>query len=264
VSTRLIVTSGLLLCLVSVAPVKVRHLEGVQRGFLVLRTLEGVRIADGELIQIPAGTHVTSRLTFKFRDGSVHEETTLFSQREQFRLMSHHTVQKGPTFPRPLEMSVDAGGDVTVKYANDGGGQKEETEHLNLPPDLANGLIPILLKNIAPDAPPESLPYVAATPHPRLVKLVLSSAGEDPFWTGGQRRPATHYVLKVDIGGFLGLLAPLVGKQPPDSHVWILRGEPPAFVRAEQSFYVGGPVWRIELESPVWARDGERDPRRER
>ena len=36
-----------------------------------------------------------------------------------------------------------------------------------------------------------------------------------------RRLHATHYVLKVEIGGLAGVVAPLVGKQPPDSHVWI-------------------------------------------
>jgi hypothetical protein len=65
-------------------------------------------------------------------------------------------------------------------------------------------------------------------------------------------RQATHYVVKVDIGGLSGLLAPLLGKQPPDGHVWILGGDAPAFVKSEQQLYFGGPVWRIELVSPVF------------
>jgi hypothetical protein len=61
-------------------------------------------------------------------------------------------------------------------------------------------------------------------------------------------------VLKIDIGGLKGLLAPLAGKQPPDSHVWILDGEAPAFVKSEQQLFMDGPLWRIELVSPVWPR----------
>jgi hypothetical protein len=79
-------------------------------------------------------------------------------------------------------------------------------------------------------------------------------AGDEPFTIGETARKATHYVLKVEIGGISGLIAPLVGKQPPDSHVWILGGDQPAFVKAEQTLYLGGPVWRIELMSPVWPR----------
>jgi len=99
---------------------------------------------------------------------------------------------------------------------------------------------------------------IVATPEPRLVKLHVSSAPDDAFATGGQRRKAVHYVLKADIGGVKGLVAPLVGKQPPDAHVWVFPGAAPAFVRSEQTFFVGGPVWRIELTSPVWPHEASR------
>ena len=93
---------------------------------------------------------------------------------------------------------------------------------------------------------------VAATPKPRLVKLVVTPRGEEPFSIGGSRRKAIHYVIKVEIGGVAGVVAPLLGKQPPDIHVWILGGEAPAFVKSEGPLYLGGPIWRIELTSPVW------------
>ena len=95
---------------------------------------------------------------------------------------------------------------------------------------------------------------VAATPKPRLVKLTISVAGTEPFSIAGSARKATHYVLKVDIGGIAGAVAPLVGKQPPDSHVWILEGESPAFVRSQAPMFLGGPVWETDLVSPVWSR----------
>ena len=59
-----------------------------------------------------------------------------------------------------------------------------------------------------------------------------------------------HYVVKVKVGGFAGFLAPLLGKQPPDMHVWVLAGAAPAFVKLESQFYDGGPIWRVELSSP--------------
>lgn len=234
-------------------PVSVRHAEGVVHGFLMLRRLDGTAIADGDLIQTTRNSRVTARLIFRFRDGSVHEETTVFTQRQQFRLVSNRLVQKGPSFPQPLRLSIDcASGQVTVRYADEHGQQKTESEELDLPPDLANGLILTLLKNVRADALPKSFSFIAATPKPRLVKLAISAAGQERFSTGRLGRTATHYVLKVDIGGLSGLLAPLLGKQPPDSHVWILGGAAPAFVKSEQPLYPGGPVWRIELVSPVW------------
>lgn len=230
--------------------VRVRHTEGVVHGFLALRTLDGAPIANGDLIQDAVGARVTSRLLFRFKDGSLHDEEAVFSQRGQFHLLRDHLVQKGPSFPHPLDMVIDATNDtVRVQYEDDGT-LKTETAHLQLPPDLANGLVLTLLKNVRPGPPPASLSFVAATPSPRLVKLAVSAAGDDRFVTGSAPRSATHYVLKVDLGGVQGVLARLLGKQPPDAHVWILHGDAPAFVKAEQSLYVGGPVWRIELVSP--------------
>jgi hypothetical protein len=236
--------------------VAVRHTEGLVHGFLILRTLDGIPLADGDLIQTSRGDRVTSRLVFHFKDGSINDETAVYSQRQRFRLITDHLVQKGPAFPQPLDMSIDgASGRVTVRYT-DGGKEKVETERLDIPPDLANGLILTLLKNVQADAPPKTVSLVVATPKPRLVKLAITVAGKEPFSTGGADRTAAHYVLKVEIGGISGLLAPLLGKQPPDSHVWILGGEAPAFVKAEQLMYLGGPLWRIELVSPVWPRTG--------
>jgi hypothetical protein len=173
-------------------------------------------------LQTSRGDRVTTRLVFHFKDGSIHDETAVYSQRQRFRLITHHLVQKGPTFPQPLDMSIDgSSGQVTVRYADDGK-QKVERERIEVPPDLANGLILTLLKNVRTGAPPKTISLVAATPKPRLVKLAISAAGEEPFSTGGATRKAMHYVLKVEIGGLSGVLAPLLGKQPPDSHVWFL------------------------------------------
>jgi hypothetical protein len=242
-------------------PVAVRYTEGIVHGFLRLRTLDGSTIAHGDLKQTARNTRVTTQLAFFFNDGSVHEETTVYSQQRTFHLVSHHLAQKGPSFPRPLDMRVDAAsGQVTVRYTDDDGESKVESERLDLPPDLANGLVATLLKNVHPGAPLKTVSYVAATPKPRLVRLAITTAGDDSFSTGGGPRKAMHYVLKVQIGGLAGLVAPLVGKQPPDSHVWILGGDVPAFVKSEQTFYTGGPLWRVELASPTWPRDTTKAP----
>ena len=141
-----------------------------------------------------------------------------------------------------------------MRYTDDHGKPKVESEHMDLQPNLANGMTLTLLKNVRANAPLPELSMVVATPKPRLVKLELSSAGDEPFTTGTAARKATHYVVKIEIGGLAGLVAPLVGKQPPDTHVWILGGEAPAFVKAEGPMFLGGPLWRIELVSPVWPR----------
>jgi hypothetical protein len=237
------------------APVAVRYTEGLVHGFLVLRTLEGDTIADGDLSQVAQGDKVTSRVVFHFKDGSVHDEVAVFSQRRNFRLLNDHLVQKGPSFRNPVELSIDGStGQVTVRSTGDDGQEKLVTDRLDIPEDLANGLVFTLLKNLRPGAPLTRVSMVAATPKPRLVKLAITSQGDETFSVAGSPRTATHYVVKVEIGGAAGLVAPLLGKQPPDTHVWVLGGPSPAFVKSEGPLYFGGPIWRIELANPVWPR----------
>jgi hypothetical protein len=235
-------------------PVRVRNQEGLIHGFLTVRTLDGALVANGDLIQRAVGARVTMRLTFRFKDGSVREETTVFSQQGRFRLIRSRLVEKGPRFPEGVDLSIEpASGLVTVRYADEHGQRKDATEHMELPGDLANGMTLTLLKNIGADPPP-SLSMVVATPKPRLVKLSISRAGSERIAVGGLARQAAHYVVKVEIGGVSGLLAPLLGKQPPDSHVWILQGDAPTFIKSEGPMFAGGPVWRIEVVSPVWPK----------
>jgi hypothetical protein len=235
--------------------VPVRFQEGTVHGFLALSTTDGTHLADGELIQTVSGTQVTTRAVFHFTDGSLQEETAVFSQDGRFKLVSDHLVQRGPIFPQPIDMTIDvASGRVTVRYTEKDGREKTVSERMDLPADLANGIIPVLLKNIRSDAAPKELSFMAATPEPRLVKLELSRQPQDTFTTGTIAHKADHYVLHANIGGLAGLFAPLVGKQPPDSHVWILAGDAPTFLKAEEPFFVGAPLWRIELVSPVRPR----------
>jgi hypothetical protein len=233
-------------------PIPVRHREGTLHGFLAVRTLEGKILAAGDLTQTVRKNEVVSRLVFRFRDGSVDDDTVPFSQEQVFRRISDHHIQKGPSFPHPTDVSIDGStGQVTVRYTEKGN-EKVETERLDLPPDLANGITLDLLKNIAPNTPKTTVSYLAATPKPRLVKLSIVPQGEDKFSVVGAVYKATLFVLKVELGGLTGVIAPLIGKQPTDTKVWVVASGTPAFVKAEQSLYPGGPVWRIEMTSPAW------------
>ena len=229
--------------------VPVRRTQGTFHGFLVLKTEDGKTIANGDLIQVGHGDRVTSRLIFHFRDGSLDDETTVFSQRKVIRLISDHHVQRGPSFPHPLDMLVNvATGQVTYRDENG----KTAAEHLDLGSDDCNGLFIPLLMNIDPAGGPIRLPMVLPTPKPRLVHLVFSADGEDPLSIAGVRQKATNFRLEIELGGIAGVVAPIIGKQPSDIHAWILGGEAPAFVKGEGQFYEDGPIWRIELVAPVF------------
>jgi hypothetical protein len=146
-------------------PTLVRHPQGTLHGFLELRSDDGRIVASGDIVQVIHGDRVTSETLFHFKDGSVDDETTVFSQRHTLQLISDHRVQKGPSFPNPMDVLVDArSGQVTVRSTNKDGKEEVKTDHLNLPPDLSNGLIPLVLENLRPDAPDKTVSMVVARP----------------------------------------------------------------------------------------------------
>jgi hypothetical protein len=252
---KILISASLLAALAVSAPVPVRHIEGLVHGFLSVSALDGTPLAQGDLVQFSANDRVTNHLVFHFKDGSIHDETAVYSQRGSFRLLTYHLIQKGPTFGHHTDLSFDtSSGNVTVHHTEKDGKEKVFTDRLDLPPDLSNGLTLTLLKNLRPNDPPTTVSMLATTPKPRLVKLAISTQGEEPFTTSGAKRMAMRYVIKVEIGGIAGKIAPLLGKQPPDIHVWVLGGEAPAFVKMEGPLFYGGQIWRIELASPVWPK----------
>src|ERR1700750_2290141 len=151
---RILYRSGCVLLLIAVFllhvkplaadPVPVARTQGTFHGFLVLKAPDGITLASGDLVQVAHGDRVTSRLTFNFRDGSIDDEIAIFSQRKVFRLISDHHIQEGPSFPKPLDMFIDArSGQVTSRNKD----QKTTQDHLDLDPDICNGLLLTILLN---------------------------------------------------------------------------------------------------------------------
>jgi hypothetical protein len=139
--------------------------------------------------------------------------------------------------------------EVTVSGDKDG---HEKTSHVDLPADISNGLMLVLLKNVPRDA--VTTVAMLGGDKPRLVRLVIQPVGTETFQVAGVGKKATHFVLKTEIGGITGVLAHVMGKVPSDLHVWIATEDPPTFVKFEGPLYVGGPVWRIELAAPGWGK----------
>jgi len=249
---------ALLLCFLPVSatadPVLVRSVQGTIHGFLELRSEDGHVLASGDAVQVVHGDRVTSHTVFTFKDGSVDDETTVFSQRHSFQLITDHHIQKGPFFPHPTDILIDARSkQMTVRSTGKDGKEEVKTDHVDMPPDLANGMVAILLANIRPGADETTVSMLVATPKPRLVKLVMSPRGEEAFSVGSAPRKAQHYEIKIEIGGIAGMVAPLIGKAPPNIEIWLIGGEAPTFVREQGPLFEDGPVVTIQLASPVWA-----------
>jgi hypothetical protein len=251
--------AGLLLCgAIQADPVAVRHVQGYIHGFLVLKDTNDKILASGDLIQIPRGNRVNTTLALHFADGSLYEEISVFSQSRAYRLLSYKQVMKGPAFKTPETVSVDASsGNVNIKYTDKDGKDKTIADKLSLPPDLANGIIALLLTEADPKVE-TTLSMLVSTPKPLVVKLKISASDQNSFSVGGAAAKATHYILKIDIGGLTGVAAKLLGKQPPPVHMWIAAGDAPVFLKSEAPLYQDGPIWRIELASPLWPKPSQK------
>jgi hypothetical protein len=247
------VVIGLLLLATAAAPapVRVRLAEGNTRGFLMVRSAAGKAIGRGELRQRPAGDTVESRLALTLGDGSVHEEVTTFSQREVFRLEAYRLTQRGPSFPG-AEIAFDRkSGRYEARMRDRDGSEQTARGALEMPPDLYNGMALLLLKNL-PSGARATVQLAAFTPEARLIRMTLGAEGEERVRFAGAPVAVTRYLVDLEIGGLTGLLASVVGINPPDLRYWLVRGDVPAFVRFEGAMFLGGPVWRVEMAPAEW------------
>jgi hypothetical protein len=247
--------AGLLSCVgLSADPVTVRHVQGYIHGFLVLKDTNDKILASGDLVQVPSGNRVTDTLSLHFGDGSLYEETSVFSQSHSYRLLTYKQVMKGVAFKTQETLSLDAStGAVNIQFTDKDGKEKTVADKLALPPDLANGILTLLLTEASPRSE-MTLSMLVSTPKPRVVKLKISPSGQASFTAGGSEAMANHYIMKIDIGGVVGVAAKALGKQPPPEDFWIAAGNAPVFLKSEGPLYEDGPIWRIELASPVWPK----------
>jgi hypothetical protein len=230
---------------------KLRYPTASVHGFVILRDAAGAILASGEVTQVPSRHRITLHVVFHFRDGSIDDETTIYSQGETIRLISDRHIQNGKSFPHPSDVMIDVPRQQVSVRDLSKNTDEAKTEHMDLPPDLANGLLMPLIQNMQANNPIE-VSYIGLSPKPRLVKLAIAKGGEDHFTVGGRSYKAAKYDVKVHIGGVAGVVAPMIGKQPPDTHVWVTESRVPAVVRLDSALYPEGPIWSVQFASPVW------------
>lgn len=236
-------------------PVSVRQVGGTIHGFVELRGEDGRVVASGDITRVVHGDRITNRTVFHFRDGSLDDETAVFSQRRTLQLISYRHIQKGASFPHPMDLAIDMkSGQVTVHSTGKDGKSEDKSEHVDLPVDLANGLVPVIVENMRP-APgaTATVSIVVAMPKLRLVKLVITNVGEDKCFVAGVARKAIHYEIKIDLGGVAGVVAPIIGKEPPKIKIWTIGGAGTTFAREQGPLYPEGPMMTIQLASPTWS-----------
>ncbi len=92
---------------------------------------------------------------------------------------------------------------------------------------------------------------------PRIVDFKTQRDGKDSVQVAGQNRSATRMKIHIDLGGVAGVVAPMVGKQPTDTYVWLMDGDVRSFIRMQGALYQKGPIWKAELASPTWPKNND-------
>ncbi len=235
-------------------PIEVVYPEGVSEGFVTLKTLDGKKLADGELSQVTTGAdRLASRLTFRFSDGSLYDETVTYSQKKHLTMLSYQLTQRGPAFPEPLVISLNGEtGHYQVRQHEKTADEKSITGRIDLPADVYNGMTITVLKNLRGQTG-ALVHMLVFDPEPKLYEVELFRVDEEDTRNTTRKETkatAVHYSLKPRLGWFTSALARLFGRTPPAYHFWLIKKDAPAFVRFEGSLYAGGPSWRIEQVSP--------------
>lgn len=238
------------LCIAAAAEsISVRHIQGPMHRLMIARSETGKIIASGEFSQVVQGDEVTMRLTYHFVDGSIDDETTTYRQQGTFRLVRNHHIQKGPFFVKPVDFTVEAATGIATSRTEDRDGKiRVESHHIDLPDDLANGFVGTLLLNLPQNAAPFRVGMLAPVAGGRLIQLLISSEGEQTFYTTGQTLKATVFRIHPELGGIVGVIARLIGLQPKDVMVWVLEGQEPAVMRIVGQLGGYGPLVSSDLE----------------
>jgi hypothetical protein len=235
--------------------ISVRHIQSPMHRFMVARSEAGKIIANGEFSQVVQGDEVTMRLTYKFVDGSIDDETTTYRQQGTFRLVRNHHIQKGPFFGKPVDYTVEAATGIATSRTTDKNGKIHvESAHMGLPDDLANGFVGTLLLNVPQNTTPFRVGMLAPVGGGRLTHILISPEGEQPFHTTGQTLKAAVFRIHPELGGIVGVIAQLIGLQPKDVMVWVLEGEEPAVVRIVGQLGGYGPVVSSDLEGTSFGK----------
>ena len=229
-------------------PIAVRHIQGQRHLFMTTRSESGKLIANDEFLQVVRGDEVTMRLTFRFLDGSIDEETTTFRQHGTFRLVRNSHVQRGPFFAKPVDFTVDAEAGTAITRTPDKDGKvRVESRQIRLPDDLANGFVGTLLLNVPHDTAPFRVGLLVPVAGGRLIQILTTPEREQAFQMAGKNCKAAVFRIHPELGGFVGWIAELIGIQPKDVLVWVMEGEQPAVVKIEGQLGGYGPVVHSEL-----------------
>jgi hypothetical protein len=260
---------GALLCLAPAAfAVEVRFPERNATRTLQMTTPTGEPLGEGTLTAWNEGEQLHVVLTYRYDDGRLIEESSLF--RQQPELIQERWTwreRRGDTTTRQYAIDFTTGQATGVNRT--GGKARRYNEKLKVEPGRTFAGVGFVLaaKNLMPElreGQVVKLQALAFTPKPRQVTVSLSRKGSEQLTVNGQALSAQRIVIHPEIG-----LASLVVKAP-DTLLSFSTADTPMLVAGQGSLLEpGDPVVRTQVvprkqapaaarRAPKGSRPGER------
>ena len=171
----------------------------------------------------------------------MHDERTTYSQRGVFRLEAYHLTQSGPSFP---------GADVAFDRKSWPLPGEDAREGRRARGDGERRVRDAAGSRQRPDAPLAQEHAARGTGHrpaggvhaeAALSRMELHQEGEDRIVFAGDPKQAARHLVDLEIGGVTGVVASVIGKNPPDLRYWLALGDIPAFVRFQGAMFLERP-----------------------
>src|SRR5260370_5606 len=228
---------ALLLALLAIVP---RVREGDVQSFTSLTDAQGKALAQGKYLQRVEGDVLHVEARYDFPDGrSIVERASLRLHPHIEQLTWDWTERNGAQLVRQYEIDFSTRKAVATRV----GQHKGWKEDLDIEPGKTFAGIGFVtpIKSLRDQLKPGEhidLKAVAMTPRPRTAPVTVTRDGPDPVRMAGRTIPGERYTIHVDIPGIARLFV-----NPSHERIWLVSGEPPAFLRFE------GPL--VEPADPI-------------
>lgn len=232
----------LLLFITTAWAITVTNYAGTFHGSPELRDPNGKKLADGDYSQWVEGERLRVKITYRFNDRRLVEETADFRQKPEL-------VQENWSFRESKDGKL--GRNFVADFIS--GLATAEKEDNSEPKRWSEKVAPVrgqafagigfvlALTNLRPRLVAREkieLQAVAFTPNPRVVSVEISHTGVDHIRMGDRQLKGDHFIIHPKIPRIARLFI-----TAPDIHLWFTNSTTPQFLRTE------GPL--VEPSDPI-------------
>ncbi len=209
-------------------------------------TPEGKRVADGRMQQTVDASGLHIRLTYRFDDGRIVEESADFLQQPALSQRRWSWTERlGDVKSRSYQIDFQTGAATGFRVKD--GKRQTFNEKLDVKPgkSFAGAGFVVAATQLMPELKAQgALDFraLAPTPKPRSVKVKLRRIAADGVTRGGAPVPAQRVTIHAELG-LVGLVV-----KPPDTVLLFTDDESPTFISGEGPLLEpGDPIVRTEV-----------------